>query len=281
MKTSLLIDADIVAYQYSAAGQKTFHGFESEDGQPSIHVDDPDEVFVKAVDYIIDIQNKLDADDVYICISDSENFRKTILPSYKSNRDPSLKPILLAEIKERLAKRWPSFIRPSLEADDVMGILSTSNVISGKKIIVSIDKDMKTIPGWLYNPDKDTKPRLVTEAEADRYHLYQTLIGDTTDGYSGCPDVGDVNANEILDNPYLLVPYEYTFKRGVRKGLSETRYTKEATDDIWQAIVSQFERRGLTEEDALVQARVARILRTSDYNFKTKEIILWTPPSKT
>ena len=31
--------------------------------------------------------------------------------------------------------------------------------------------------------------------------------------------------------------------------------------------------------DALVQARVARILRNTDFNFKTKEPTLWTPPS--
>ncbi len=32
-------------------------------------------------------------------------------------------------------------------------------------------------------------------------------------------------------------------------------------------------------EDALQTARVARILRHTDYNFKTKEPILWQPTS--
>ena len=38
-----------------------------------------------------------------------------------------------------------------------------------------------------------------------------------------------------------------------------------------------FEKKGLTEDDALLQARVARILRASDYDFKKKEPIMWTP----
>jgi len=40
-----------------------------------------------------------------------------------------------------------------------------------------------------------------------------------------------------------------------------------------------FVEKELTEEDALVNARLARILQTSDYDHKTKEPILWTPPS--
>jgi len=41
--------------------------------------------------------------------------------------------------------------------------------------------------------------------------------------------------------------------------------------------VAAFESRGLTEEDALIQARVARILRADDYDFKESQPILWSP----
>ena len=34
-----------------------------------------------------------------------------------------------------------------LEADDVMGIMATSTMLDGEKVIVSEDKDMKTILG--------------------------------------------------------------------------------------------------------------------------------------
>jgi DNA polymerase I len=34
---------------------------------------------------------------------------------------------------------------------------------------------------------------------------------------------------------------------------------------------------GLTEDDALLQARLARILRADEYDFKAKRPILWEP----
>ena len=48
-------------------------------------------------------------------------------------------------------------------------------------------------------------------------------------------------------------------------------------DCSWKTVVSAFEKQGLSENDALTQARVARILRAEDYNFKTHKPILWTP----
>ena len=89
---------------------------------------------------------------------------------------------------------------------------------------------------------------IITEKEADYWHFFQTLTGDTIDGYSGCPGIGAVNAKRILDE-----------------------------DPSWESVVKTFNKKGFTEEDALVQARCARILRASDYNFDTEEVILWTP----
>lgn len=42
-------------------------------------------------------------------------------------------------------------------------------------------------------------------------------------------------------------------------------------------MVSLAASQGMTEEDLLVQARVARILRATDWNFEKEEPILWTP----
>lgn len=38
-----------------------------------------------------------------------------------------------------------------------------------------------------------------------------------------------------------------------------------------------YEFRCITEEDALVQARCARILHADDWDFEKSEVILWTP----
>ncbi|WP_256365548.1 hypothetical protein [Methylovorus sp. MM2] len=271
------MDADILAYRTASANEKRYDWGE---GVTSHIVNDDFEAIKK------DIQSELDdlllrteADDFLICLSDDNyNWRKKVLPSYKQHRKNSIRPELLYPLKDYLFENYPSYRKETLEADDVMGILSTHpKLIAGKKIIVSEDKDMKTIPGWLFNPKKDKKPRLITPEAADRFHMYQTITGDTTDGYKGCPDVGDKGAIEMLDSPFLMVPYEYEFQRGKRKGTTEVRYEQAPAPSLWEGIVSLYEWKGLTEYDAITQARVARILRHTDYDFKTKEVIYWNP----
>ena len=47
----------------------------------------------------------------------------------------------------------------------------------------------------------------------------------------------------------------------------------------WKAVVEAFKEKDLTEEDALVNARLARILTADDYDFERKEPKLWSPSS--
>lgn len=276
-KVTLLVDADIVAFKYASTNQQIY---DWGDGVETITTTDLEEVKQQVRACLEGYLKVTKATDLIICLTDdASNWRNTVLPSYKGNRKSTTRPLLLNPIKDFLAEEYPSFRKPTLEADDIMGILSTHpKLVSGKKIIVSEDKDMKTIPGWLWNPAKDSKPWLVTPEVADRWHLLQTLMGDTTDGYKGCNGVGVDIANKLLDRPYQMVPYEHTLRAGKRKGEVEIRYRKEPTEDLWGAIVSLFEYHGLTYDDALQQARVARICRYTDYNFNEGKVILWNPP---
>ena len=45
----------------------------------------------------------------------------------------------------------------------------------------------------------------------------------------------------------------------------------------WDTVVGAFEKAGQTEEDALVNARLAYILQHKDYDNDTKKINLWNP----
>ena len=130
-----------------------------------------------------------------------------------------------------------------LEADDAMGIYATQHP---GNIIVSPDKDMKQIPGKLYNLE-DTFT--ITPEEGAKWHLIQTLAGDQTDGYSGVPGIGVKRA--------------------------ETLFNKEGYN--WATVVKAFEDKELTEEDALLNARLARILTIEDYDTTRQEPKLWTP----
>ncbi len=253
MSRTLLIDADVVAYNAAASKEVATHWG---DGYWTWHCDE--NVVKAAILEMLDrYMDELKGTDMKLCLTDSEgNFRFGVLPSYKGNRKNTKKPLVLRSIKQWLIDEHQAYFRPTLEGDDCMGILATANVIKGEKVIVSIDKDMKTIPGLFCHRLEDGIME-ITEAEADYWHLYQTLIGDTTDGYSGCPGVGPKAAEKII-------------------GLSS-----EASDldmgHAWSLVVKAFKKAALSKADALQQARVARILRASDYDFKKKEPILWSP----
>lgn len=251
MSTTLLLDADVPAYKFASSNQDTFDW-----GDSVSLMTDEDRAKDQIRGYIDDLMEDLKADHMIVCLSDDfSNFRKGVLPTYKGNRKKEGRPELLYPLKEWMFETYESRRREHLEGDDVLGILSTHpKLIKGKKIIVSIDKDLQTIPGWLFNPDKDKRPRLIPEIEADRFWMYQTLIGDTTDHYKGCPFVGPVKAERALADCDTL-------------------------EEMWEAVVAEFEKKKLTAEDALVQARVARILRWTDYDFKKREVKLWEPPT--
>ena len=251
---TLLVDGDINIYKACAAVEKAWC-VESEyysEGLWMWYVHPPDAInhLERQIDLL---QRTLNPDKMIFALSDKANFRMDVLPTYKSNRKATKKPLLLPVIREYLIEHYDTFQRPKLEGDDVLGILATSKrIIQGDKIIVSIDKDMKTIPSkFIHRPEDGILD--ITVEEADRYHMYQTLIGDTTDGYKGCPSVGPVKADKILDQAEA---------DGV---------------PLWDAVCATYEKAGLDVDDALQQARVARILRVSDYDFKNKEVILWTP----
>ena len=256
---TILIDGDVLAYQHSFSAEKAI---DWGDGDWTLHADEG--LAVSKLDsQIIELQQTLEADKVVVVLSDSANWRLKVYPLYKSNRKDTRKPMLVAPLREHMLTRWSAWVRPGLEGDDVLGILSTHpTIIKGERIIVSLDKDMKTVPGLLYNTGRPAEGIVkITEADADDWHFYQTLMGDTVDGYPGCPGVGKVRARAILDEAYAASAH-----------LSGTVATC-----VWPKIVAAFEKAKLTEDDALIQARIARICRATDYDFKKKEVKLWTP----
>ena len=174
--------------------------------------------------------------------SDSCNFRKEILPSYKGHRNRK-KPCGYRRVINELKKQFEVIVMDTLEADDALGIFATK--FPGN-VIVSPDKDMRQIPGSLYTL---TEHVTVNKVDGAKWHLIQTLAGDQTDGYSGAPGVGVKRAEALFD----------------KHGYS------------WETVVNAFAEKDLGEEIALQNARLARILTVDDYDFDTKQPILWTP----
>jgi 5'-3' exonuclease len=272
---TLLLDADILAYQASSGNQRSYDW--DGDGNKAVAADEA--AARRFADEEIErIADKLKADEVIVCLSDDfSSFRKDrIDPTYKQLRNNVDRPVHLYDIKDYLAETFTTERWTALEADDVMGILATDPNRTDERIIVSADKDMQTIPGLLYRPQVGRVRRISVE-EADRFHLWQTIVGDTTDGYPGLPGAGPKAAEELLAG-YGWQKYQHTLKAGPRKGLEETRWRPVYFNDHpWRAIVSAYAKAGLTEADAIKQARLARILRYEDYDRGTP--ILWAPPA--
>lgn len=300
-KTHLLIDGDVIAFTAASAAQEVImdvFGY----ARPFAYSKTGEAV---VENMLANLKANLGADSFQVILSDPKaNWRKLVDPTYKTNRVGD-RPLLLDYLKDYLRQEHDAFHWDSLEADDVLGIMMTDPERGEKQcvkatdrcagsapcpycesksitICVGRDKDFKSIPGlhhMLRDNDANGKPivREVTQWEGDRFHMIQTLAGDAVDGYAGCSGIGMKRAAEIIDNPVRLVPQPGVKTRGVNKGEGVTRWIAEPTRDYWVAIVSQYLKAGMTEDDALRTARLARILRHGEYNPETEELILWTP----
>jgi len=235
----LLIDMDYIVYKCCAATET-----EIDFGEDLIIVTSNFSDAYKCVKRDLEkIQAELGAfDDLILFFTSPNNFRKKILPEYKGHRQRK-KPCGFKRVINNLKLEYKVVLKDTLEADDALGMYATK--FPGN-IIVSPDKDMRQIPGRLYD-FKETVD--ITPEDGARWHLIQTLAGDNTDGYAGVPGIGVKKAMKIFE---------------------EKGYT-------WKAVVETFEEKDMTEEDALVNARLARILTTEDYDYERKEPILWTP----
>ena len=236
---NILIDADYIVYKCCAACET-----EIDYGEDVIFVTSNFSDAYKAVTNEI---QKITANfggfsEPILFFSDTKNFRKKISPEYKGHRNRK-KPCGYKRVISNLRIQYNVITMKELEADDAMGIYATQHP---GNIIVSPDKDMKQIPGKLYNLE-DTIT--ITPEEGAKWHLIQTLAGDQTDGYSGVPGIGVKRA--------------------------ETLFNKEGYN--WATVVQAFEAKGLTKEDALLNARLARILTIEDYDTTKQEPKLWTP----
>ena len=247
MPRTLLIDGDIVLYEVSIACE---HAVDWGDDVWTLHSDFR-EAKQRFDGWISDIKEKLSAESVILAFSSKQNWRKQILPTYKNNRKNKRKPLTFAGLKSYCRDVYSTYEIEDLEGDDVLGLLvgyPRLRRISGEKIIVTIDKDLMTIPGFHYYPNRSEEGIIeVTPDQADYNHLLQSLTGDSVDGYSGCPGIGPKKAEAAL---------------------------KKAE---WSEVVKEYENKGLAEEDALIQARVARILRWGEYDFGKGEVKPWNP----
>lgn len=237
---SFILDGDEVLFRAAAACQRTIDW-----GDGVSKTSDYNSV-IRIVDDVIQTCAANLGPLEFVAFSSESNFRKELWQGYKAQRDPDAKPANYWVAKEYLENEYPAKEHQGLEADDIMGLYCTADIA-----MASSDKDMSTIPGVrrysIYHKRVLPAP---TEFEADRFLFKQALTGDPTDGFKGCPNVGEVRAERILE-------------------------PCETLEELEDALILAFEARGLSEDDALLQLRLARILRPGEYENGKPVLYAW------
>mgnify|MGYP003677149804 FL=1 len=160
----------------------------------------------------------------------SNNFRKALTPEYKKTRKRNSYVWLLREHYRMNG----AFHSETLEADDLMADRSVELGL-GNSLILSIDKDLKTVSGyyWSYykirsrdiNNDyivnefghyeteyKQNEILFISEEDAELNLYTQMIKGDTSDNISGIKGIGAVGAKKILGtakNRFIATAREY------------------------------------------------------------------------
>lgn len=241
-----LIDAEYYLFTAASACQ-----YEAE-WEPDVWTyfcrhDDAKEVFQEMLGQF---REALPAHDVVLVFGSPTSFRYGVWPQYKGNRKKYRKPAGYRSLIEWVdkagpARGWKVARLPDVEGDDVLGVLYEEG-----DVIVSVDKDMLTLPGTHLRNGELLE---VTRQQADLNFFCQVLSGDTSDNYPGCPGYGPVTAQKLL--------------------------TGCSTDvEMWGEVLRAFASRGFGQAYALTQARCARILRPGEYDLTSGTPLLWSPP---
>jgi DNA polymerase-1 len=241
---TLLIDADWLVHSACAACECDIRW---DEWINTLHLEQADvkDFITTRLSYWRDLTSH---DQVVMCFSDYPTFRHELRQEYKANRIGKRKPLGMRDIRGWVSGEFETRVCSGLEADDTMGLFATAGLYPDP-IIVSIDKDMRTVPcSLLSGEDVET----IHPAQANRTWMMQTLTGDSTDNYSGLKGVGPVGAAKILGEAGTL-------------------------PEMWDKVLAAYKKQGLSFMDAVTNARMARILRHGDYDFDTGSVRLWEP----
>ena len=243
---TLLIDADWLIYNSCCACEEDTRWTEHEH---TLHSDERD--VMNLIDSRIDVFKTIAGEkhDIVMCFTSYPTFRHEIFPEYKIHRIGKRKPLALRSVINNCKKIYDCVSYPNLEGDDVLGLLATNGQYKNP-IIVSVDKDMRTIPCKLIAAEEVEH---ITEKKANRHWFEMSIAGDSTDGIVGVKGTGMVTATKLLAD------------------------THDTIDALWSKVAETYTKKGYTLADATLNARLTRILREGDYDYNTGTVKLWNP----
>ena len=190
-------------------------------------------------------------------ITGKGNFRDKIatIKGYKANRDPTHRPVHYKSIRRFLKNRWGAEEVHGIEADDAVAMVAAGyDYDPDRVVIVTVDKDLLTVPGRQYN-FRTKRLRDVSKEEALLSFYRQLVTGDPVDNIGGAYKAGAKAAEKLNENCSESEMYHYVlglYERG--RGMKGCPYAH------------------LSAEDALLEnARLLHLLRRPGD--------VWRPPT--
>lgn len=193
---TLLVDGDLAIFSICAACE-----YGAEEG--TVNFQD----IARAIDGKFEfLKNRTGASKMRVFLTDSYNFRTTVMEEYKMNRDDVWRPYHLKNAQAYVRAYYDAESVVGLEADD---LLAMNQKTDGSTIIATIDKDLLQLAGEHYKWEtqhageefisvsghghlqliekkagKQTKKTV--KGIGPVFFCHQLLIGDSTDGVIGC-----------------------------------------------------------------------------------------------
>jgi len=284
----LLIDGDILTYQVGFACQKTFYTvgdrtfktlkqaveFKKSSVQNGYAIlkhfvvgsaSDAEMILRQKINSIL---KDCGTTEFRIFLTGKGNYRFDIakFQPYKGNRKPESKPKLYGIIREILVEAYQAEMVEGMEADDKLGILACDLDLKKKYqtlIIASIDKDLKTIPGFHFN--LNTKELLkVSTDEANKAFFMQCLTGDAVDNIPSLRQVAKKYAAPGVEK--WLSYHSYLAK-------ARTFFDSHTVEECRQYVFNQFRHINAPDEVRNEICNLLFILRSYDeswYNWDSR-----------
>ena len=176
---------------------------------------------------------EIDQSELYITTC-SNNFRNKLTDNYKAKRKKNNYVWMVREYYRNNG----AFFSDTLEADDLIAD-RCKELNTDEYVIVSIDKDLRTIGGYIWSYyqqkskdidgnyilnenggfEKEYKQKnieFVTDKQATSFFYQQMLMGDATDNIIGLKGIGVKRSEKLINaskNEFITVAREY-IKRG-------------------------------------------------------------------
>lgn len=246
--TLLILDGDHQCYRAAAS---------CEPSKAKPFLEEERFAIARAETYMADLRYTFNDAPFEMYIGGEGNWRHDIYPEYKGNRKDKAKPTHLNAVREFFVTKYGAHIVNDIEVDDQCGIRLTQENTQGVNdaVLVSLDKDLKTVPGKHYNFVTRVH-ETVSPVQALRYFYGQLITGDQSDNVPSFD--GKFRSSTPQFVAALLAPLaDMTNELDMYQHCCEVYQQHGCWDDEWQTIMHR-------------NASVLYIMK--DYNDK------WQPP---